>query len=345
MRDPLTWSLSLGRWLGIHVRVHVLFVLFVILRLSDAAFKANQGVGLSLQDAFLVQVILFACVLLHEFGHCFAARAVGGSADEILMWPLGGLAYVNVPNTPRHHFVTTAAGPAVNVVLCLVMTGILVSRRLLPPLNPFGSMTPFAFDGGAPPLPRWVDWVAFTFRVNWILFLFNLLPAFPMDGGRIFRCLLWPRMGFGRATVIAVQVAKVAAIGMGLLGVVRTEFQLVAVAVFVYVSSENERRMLEAGMLFDDSVFGYDFSQGYTSLEAGQTPRRARKQPGILERWRQRRDQAKREREERDRREQDERVDRLLQKIREDGMDSLSEQEKRFLRDMSAKFRARNRTR
>lgn len=336
MRDPLTWSLSLGRWLGIQVRLHVFFVAFVVLQLVDALIRHSDRFF----DTAGLQAILFFSVLSHEFGHCLAARWVGGSASEILMWPLGGLAYVQLPNLPRAHLITTVAGPAVNLVICAGTAGFLLSNRVVPALNPFRLTPALNFEG------QFVSselfwWVGYVYWVNSILFLFNLLPAFPMDGGRVFRCLLWPSFGFARATLIAVQVAKVAAIAMVLVGLLAQEFLLIGVAVFVYVTSEMERRMLAEGMLLDDSVFGYNFSQGYTSLDPPPRPRRV----GFLERWRCRRERQRRERDERSRADDEQRVDAILQKLHESGMDSLSDSEKQFLRDVSARLRGRDRAR
>src|SRR5262249_33878807 len=92
-------------------------------------------------DAALIVLFLFISVLFHEFGHCFAARWVNGDASEVLLWPLGGLAYVDVPNTPRANLVVAAAGPAVNLGLCVVSAlalGLLHDPHLQPPWNPLG---------------------------------------------------------------------------------------------------------------------------------------------------------------------------------------------------------------
>jgi hypothetical protein len=227
-------------------------------------------------------------------------------------------------------------------------------------LNPFNI---FPYDSDLFRLPRtdWLYWVAVTFGLNWVLLLFNLIPAFPMDGGRIFRCILWKQLGFGRATLFAVQVAKVCAILMGLIGFVqmlgdrRTSeiaptysnatargLMLILVAYFVYRVSERERQMLEAGMLHDDSLFGYDFSQGYTSLDRNQPKPKAR----LLsrwERWRRRRERQKRQRELAEQQEQERRMDEILQKLHDHGKASLTDQEKRFLDRASEKYRSRDR--
>src|SRR2546421_9489053 len=116
MQDPFSWSFPLGRFFGIPVRVHVWFPAVAAGLILYAAWKKDVIPGTWI-DAAMVEALLFGIVLLHEFGHCFGARAVDGDAQEVLMWPLGGLAFVDVPHTPRAHFVTVVCGPAVNLVL------------------------------------------------------------------------------------------------------------------------------------------------------------------------------------------------------------------------------------
>src|SRR5438876_8210872 len=137
MRDPLSWSIPLVRVFGITVRVHVFFPLValgIILRVHF--LKDNPPQSKLWIDAAVMVGLLFVAVLLHEFGHCFGARLVGGDAHEVLLWPLGGLAAVDVPHTPRAHFLTTAAGPLVNLLLCLA-TGcaLIVLASIRPPLS------------------------------------------------------------------------------------------------------------------------------------------------------------------------------------------------------------------
>src|SRR5262245_52207257 len=134
MRDPMTWSLPLGRLFGVGIRIHIFFILVIIALIGREAYHhPNTYMWV---EAIFVMVLLFFSVLLHEFGHCFGARAVDGDAQEVLLWPLGGLAYVDVPQTPRAHFITAAAGPAVNLALCLVTVAVLAMSSLLPSFNP-----------------------------------------------------------------------------------------------------------------------------------------------------------------------------------------------------------------
>src|SRR5262245_43146936 len=120
MQDPFAWSFPFGRLFGITIRIHWLFPFVVLGLILQAAFYKPPGLtdykipeGRWI-DAAILMLLLFGSVLLHEFGHAFAARGVGGDCQEVLLWPLGGLAAVELPHRPRAHLLTAAAGPAVN---------------------------------------------------------------------------------------------------------------------------------------------------------------------------------------------------------------------------------------
>src|SRR5882724_7785177 len=119
MRDPFAWSVPLGRLFGVTIRVHWLFPIVALGLILRAAFQKDVLPD-TWKDVSIILVLMFLSVLLHEFGHCFGARLVDGDANEILIWPLGGLAYVEVPHTPRANFITTLMGPLVNVGLCII---------------------------------------------------------------------------------------------------------------------------------------------------------------------------------------------------------------------------------
>ncbi|WP_020473154.1 site-2 protease family protein [Zavarzinella formosa] len=136
MRDPFNWSIPLFRAFGIQVKLHILYIVITLGILGRTYYQDPSHIG---EFALIWVVILFASILLHEFGHCFAARSVDGEADEILMWPLGGLAYCNVPHTVRANFITVAGGPLVNVLICLVSGAAIMAASYLPPVNIFQS--------------------------------------------------------------------------------------------------------------------------------------------------------------------------------------------------------------
>jgi stage IV sporulation protein FB len=335
MRDPLTWSLPLGRVFGILIRVHVLFPFMVLGIVLHAGLRKNAIEG-DWKLAAGVMLLLFVSVLLHEFGHCFGARFVDGDAQEILMWPLGGLAYVEVPHTAWANFITVAAGPLVNALLCMLSGAVLTYHHLDIPWNlfkgyPYSSPEEFW---------AWQGWLQRFFFVNWLGFLFNvLLPAFPLDGGRLVQCALWPRYGFRQATMTAVYFGFVTALGMGVYSIIAEDNAIVffMLALFIYFTCRQQYIILEHGS--EDSLFGYDFSQGYTSLERDQPPRRRR--PNVIQRWLARRAARKMQLEMEQREAEERRMDELLEKVQREGLQALTDEERRFLTRVSAKYRNR----
>src|SRR5262249_44539324 len=147
------------------------------------------------------------------FGHCFAARWMGGDAEEILMWPLGGLAMTGAPNRPWPQLVTTLGGPLVNLIICVVaaILGFAIWQRFQFPFNLFVAK----FEV---PQSLAESYVWYVSAVSWGLFVFNMLPVFPMDGGRILQELLWFKLGYYKATLIACVVGMVGAVLMAFWG-------------------------------------------------------------------------------------------------------------------------------
>lgn len=139
MRDPMSWSIPLFRAFGIQVKLHLLFIVISLgFFLRQVAWEKGNFVWWP--DVLMVTVVLlFGIILLHEFGHCFAARWVGGEPTEILMWPLGGLAYADVPQNWKAHTFFAAGGPLANVVICLMCAGGLLAGGFTPNLNPLSN--------------------------------------------------------------------------------------------------------------------------------------------------------------------------------------------------------------
>ncbi|HEV3119905.1 MAG TPA: site-2 protease family protein, partial [Gemmataceae bacterium] len=295
-----------------------------------------------------VIALLFLSVLLHELGHCFGARFVDGDAHEILMWPLGGLAYVEVPHTARANFIMVAAGPLVNLLLC-VTSGLVLwyGAELRPPWIPWSwvPLNDWLYStAGLPVVPApWQIWLARFFYLNLILFLFNMiLVGFPMDAGRLLQCALWPRMGYRQATIVAIYMGFVTALCVSVFAIVKwndSTILLFMLALFIYVTCKQQYIVLEHGG--EDSLFGYDFSQGYTSLERDQPPVRKRRRPGMWQRWLQRRAARKIQRAMEQREADEQRMDELLEKVAREGLQALSDEERRFLTRVSAKYRNR----
>jgi Zn-dependent protease len=365
MRDPFSWSFPIGRLFGVTIRVHVLFVVFAlgsILRVAfwqpPAAHPDDRIPDGSWIDITVILGLLFASVLAHEFGHAFGARFVGGDCQEILMWPLGGLAYVDVPHTPRANLITTAAGPAVNLFLCAVCALLLLivaDKPIQPhwwwPWEPFygridnaGHVPVWAWSGEQLPAVMWysapnvLNWL---FRVNYILFLFNMvLVGFPMDAGRLLQCALWPRVGYRQATLVAVFAGFVTAVIVGVFAMWKYDFLALCLCLFIAWSCKNQWMILETGG--DDPLLGhYDFSQGYTSLERDEPPAPRARRKSWWQRWLQERTAKKLQREQEQREAEEKRMDELLDKIARLGRTSLTAEEQRFLKRVSERYRNR----
>jgi len=190
----LSGSMFLGRFFGINVRLHwTLFfgVAFRMLWFLDGKELDGMAVGM----AVALVVAMFLSILAHEFGHSLTCRFVKGRADEILMWPLGGLAFCRPPYHPTAHLLTTIMGPMVTVVLWLLFAYVIPSLGVVP----------------AGPFLELVLWVG---HWNFFILCFNLLPGFPMDGGRIVRDVLWHFIGFERSTLIAVTLGRITGFAM-----------------------------------------------------------------------------------------------------------------------------------
>lgn len=244
-------SLRLIRIAGIDIKLHFTFPLVLVLGglqwvepygASGAAFGA------------LLMMALFVCVALHELGHAVAARVFGIPVREIVLLPIGGLALLGRnPRRPLHELVIAAAGPAVNVVLAVILAFVLVARGFMP--------TSAAEVSKALAEPSAGTALVWLLLANISLFLFNLIPAFPMDGGRILRALLaWP-LGFSRATRIATVVGQVTAVGLGIYGIVSGQLMLALVAVFIFLGAGQERAAEEARGLLSDLRLGSAYNK------------------------------------------------------------------------------------
>jgi Zn-dependent protease/predicted transcriptional regulator len=227
MTQPLRrsrWSWQLGSLFGIAIRVHA--TLALLLAWVAASYAA---VGASVAQALfglVVIVLVFSIVVIHELAHALAARHYGCRTREILLLPIGGLAQMErMPQRPEQELVVALAGPAVNVVLALVFGAVVVATG--------GSFAPSeaVSIGGA--LASQLFWI------NVVLAGFNLLPAFPMDGGRVLRALLAIRFGRDRATVTASKLGRVLAAGFVVAGLLFNPM-LAIIGVFVWLAARQE---------------------------------------------------------------------------------------------------------
>ena len=219
------WSLNIGRIAGTEIRLHITFLLFLIW--IFAANYASGGVEAAWSGLLFI-LLVFACVVAHEFGHIFTARGFGVQTPDVTLLPIGGVARLErIPEDPWEEFLIAIAGPLVNVVIAIgLIAGVGAN---------IGSGA--ALENGTVSL---VDRLA---AVNLFIALFNMIPAFPMDGGRILRALLGIRLGFVRATEIAALIGQVVAFALGFIGLFYSPI-LIFIAIFVYLAATAEAHMV-----------------------------------------------------------------------------------------------------
>lgn len=341
--NPINWSFRVGRLFDIDIHVHIAFVICAVVMIWMEMPKQgetwNRSVGMLLIDVLGMYTMLFFIVLLHEFGHCFGARRVGGEADEILIWPLGGLAYANPPHNAKAHMITTVAGPLVNVILCMICTAVLVvwtGDLGAVPWNPLHPTVPVSDTVWLTATTSQV-WLMRFFGISYFILLINLLPIFPFDGGRIVQAWLWPKKGYVTSMEIATGTGMVGAILVGLVGLFTEQsWILLMIAVFGYMTCWQNRRMLKEQGDIAGGEFGYDFSQGYKSFDR---PEGREKKPGYLERRRIRQAALKAVAEQKEREAHEKRVEAILRKISDTGMDSLTPKERCVLEEETARKR------
>jgi Zn-dependent protease/predicted transcriptional regulator len=225
----MRWSWKIGEFAGIGVYIHatfwllILFILYVHWSQSHSLATALAGV--------VFVLAIFVCVVLHEFGHALTARKFGIRTRDITLLPIGGLARLErMPEDPKQELWVAAAGPAVNVVIAAVLYVMLAAAGAHPDLENL----------------RWVggNFLNKLMVVNVWLVAFNLLPAFPMDGGRVLRALLATRMEYTRATQAAARVGQMMAFVFGFVGLFTNPF-LVFIALFVWMGAEQEAAMVQ----------------------------------------------------------------------------------------------------
>lgn len=222
---------------GIDVKLHFTFPLILIL--GAAQWASPHGASGAAFGALLM-LALFACVALHELGHALTARALGIPVREIVLLPIGGVAVLGRnPRRPLHELLIAVAGPAVNVVLAAGLALVLAARGAVPQTGGELARAGLAEPSGTTAL-------VWLLAANVSLFLFNLIPAFPLDGGRILRALLAWRLGFQRATRIASGVGQLAAVALGAYGLFSGQLLLAVIAVFVFLGASQERAAEEA---------------------------------------------------------------------------------------------------
>jgi stage IV sporulation protein FB len=222
--DDMPWSITIARVAGSEIRIHLTFLLLLAWIAIAQFVEGGSGAAI---DAVVFVVAVFACVLLHELGHALAARRYGIATPDITLLPIGGLARLSrLPEKPSEEIVIAIAGPLVNVVIAALIILVLGAHVDLPAVSQIEN-----------PAPGF--WARLA-GVNIFLVLFNIIPAFPMDGGRVLRALLAFRLGRRRATEIAARIGQALAFGLGFVGLMSGNAILVFIAIFVYLAAASE---------------------------------------------------------------------------------------------------------
>lgn len=249
------WSLSLGRIAGTEVRIHITFFLLIVWFAVSAGSRGGQAAAI---DAAVFLVAVFACVLAHEFGHVLVARYFGIPTRDITLLPIGGVASIErMPDNPAQELLIALAGPAVNVVIAAALL-ILFGANL----DPARLADPAASHE--------IDLVSRLALVNITLVLFNMVPAFPMDGGRVLRALLAFRMDRAKSTRIAATIGQAIAFAFGFLGLFGNPM-LLFIALFVFLAARHEAFSVELGEATRDVALRHATITSFKTLDTAST--------------------------------------------------------------------------
>ncbi len=253
----MSWSLKIARLFGINVYIHWTFLI-----LLAWIFLSSLGSGQNVQESLLGVVFvlaLFACVVLHEYGHALTARRYGVPTRRITLLPIGGVASLEkMPEKPREELLVALAGPAVNVVIALLIFGYMQLAGISFPTAQLEDPSQLSLSDA---------FIPNLLAVNVILVLFNLIPAFPMDGGRVLRALLSMKFHRSKATAIAAQIGQFLAIGFVFLGFMY-DFWLIFIGLFIFLGASGESRYESTRHLLSDLKVEDILMHQFTTMDA-----------------------------------------------------------------------------
>ncbi|MCL4506944.1 MAG: site-2 protease family protein [Chloroflexi bacterium] len=255
------WSFQIARINGISIKVHITF--FLILILGAVQWGSITGTTEGALYGVVLMILLFTCVTLHELGHSLVAVHFGIPVREITLLPLGGVSLITRnPDKPRQEMLIAIAGPFVNVVIAVILFVALGGLGGVDLLNGRGLLG----DMGKPSLTSMLLWLL---AANVTLVAFNLIPAFPLDGGRFMRALLAIPLGYRRATRIASVVGQVIALGIGIFGLVDGNFILILIAVFVFFGAGQETATADSKTVLTTRRVGDAYNKNALTLTVG----------------------------------------------------------------------------
>ena len=254
---------------GIDIKVHVTFPLILVWAAIQFGALSNDG-WTGAVFGVLVTLLLFGIVVLHELGHSFAALEYDIPISQIVLLPIGGVAQMGrIPDKPGQELVVALAGPAVNVVLALIMIGLAALLQIsLAPRALAGSLREMGQLALAPIF-------RYLFITNIFIAVFNLLPAFPLDGGRVLRALLATRLPYARATAISVVIGQAMAWLLGLWGFLGGGFFMIFIALFIYIGAAQEGQLTQLRSVLNGLRVRQAFSRQAQTLAPDDTLQRA----------------------------------------------------------------------
>ena len=261
-------SIKLFSVKGIEINVHFTFLLILIWGAYRWGVQAGAGVTGALFGV-MVTVLLFACVILHELAHSLTAMRYGVTVRAISLLPIGGVAQMEeMPAKPAQELKMALAGPLTNIAIAVLLILICL---------PLGIRSTMGVEELSQVLGTvsWRGLIAYLVSANLTLGLFNLIPAFPMDGGRVLRAFLSMRMGHARATAIAVRIGQGLAVLLGLWGFMGGGFTLIFIAIFIYLGADQEGRMVEVKSVLEDMQVRQAMSHPVQTLTPTDTVTRA----------------------------------------------------------------------
>ncbi len=260
----MRWSFRIARIAGIDLNIHFTFLLMLPL----VAMLFGGGPAGALFGTLMV-VLLFGSVLLHELGHALTARALGIPVREIQLLPIGGVAVLGRPVVdPGHELLIAIMGPVVNVIIIIGLTFLAIATGVASRLNPETMITAI----GAPSFDGALLWLI---QANALLTLFNMIPAFPLDGGRVLRAALAFVTNYRRATVIAGAIGQVIALLLAVWGLASLNFLLVATALFIFLGARQEVAMSEVVGVLGETTVNAALAERSATVEVGQRVRDA----------------------------------------------------------------------
>ena len=334
------WSLSLGRWAGIHVRVHIFLLLFAVVSLTYMPADLYW-------PAFLTLGVAIGSLCLHEAAHALAAVRVGGKVDSVILGPVGGLVSPRVPDEPEVQLFVALAGPIVHlslVVVAAVGLALAGNTNILALLHP---LLPSLIDDDQ---NAWLLLGKMMLWINWMLLLLNLLPAYPFDGGPIFRAMLWPALGRRTARVVTGRAGMILGVLIAAAALVRfpdpeldsfafVKLPLLMLGIFVFFSARQDLVSDWSEDLFDEGA-GYRVrSDGVDLLEPVELEED--EEEAVLVEHQQRQGEPREKRRQAQEAYEDARVDDILARLHDSSLSQLSREELEILQRASERYKQR----